>query len=165
MTSLRVIGVDPGPVPGIVVLHIGNGRVQRVDAVQCTVSIAPLLVARLLDAPDGPDAAARPALLAVERFVVGRASMRSGSAGAVTHNLVGQLQALADDSHRTVEVTYVQRSASEVKPWATEMRLASAGLLEPTKGMQHARDAAKHALFAAVHAGAIPDPLSKRGTS
>jgi hypothetical protein len=49
-----------------------------------------------------------------------------------------------------------------VKPWATDTRLAAAGLMEPTTGMRHARDAARHALFAAVKTYGLPDPLSAR---
>jgi hypothetical protein len=48
-----------------------------------------------------------------------------------------------------------------VKPWATDERLEAAGLLDLTKGMRHARDAARHALFTAVKDGGVPDPLSK----
>jgi hypothetical protein len=49
-----------------------------------------------------------------------------------------------------------------VKPWATDERLAAAGLLDPTKGMRHARDAARHALFCAVRDFGLPDPLSAK---
>ena len=40
--------------------------------------------------------------------------------------------------------------------------MAAAGLLEPTKQLRHARDAARHALFAAVADCGIPDPLSRK---
>jgi hypothetical protein len=54
------------------------------------------------------------------------------------------------------------RNASLVKTWATDKRLAAAGLLDATKGMQHARDASRHALYAAVHTGMARDPLSTK---
>lgn len=147
------IGVDPGPTPGIAVLVVwGNGTVTS-DVVQCTAPVAGTIVRGFIEA------AQLPVTLAVERFVVGRASMRSSAAGAITRDLVGQLQQIA----REGDVAYVERSASEVKPWATDDRLAWVRLLEPTKGMRHARDGARHALFAAVKDGGLPDPLSKRG--
>ena len=94
------------------------------------------------------------AVVAVEQFVVGRGSMRAGHDGAVTRDLIGALQQIAP-------LAYL-RTASEVKPWASDLRMAAAGLLEPTKQLRHARDAARHALFAAVADCGIPDPLSRR---
>lgn len=146
------VGVDPGPIPGIVALVVwGNGK-HEAHAIQCTQAIACTVVRGLVDG------AQLPVTLAVEKFVVGRASMRSAQAGEQTRDLVGQLQTLAADEG----LTYVARSASQVKPWATDDRLAHARLLEPTKGMRHSRDAARHALFAAVHDGALPDPFSRK---
>ena len=53
------------------------------------------------------------------------------------------------------------RTAGEVKPWATDKRLHTAGLLDLTAGMRHARDAARHALYSAVRDYGLPDPLSR----
>lgn len=151
----RVIGIDPGPIPGIVRLDLDAGKIRYAEAVQCTWPIAGTIVSALL----GEDRSHYPlAIVAVERFVVGRGSMKSAAAGRITRDLVGQLQRVVDrDGAR-----YVERTAAEVKAWASDDRLARAGLLEPTKGMRHARDAARHALFAAVKDGGLPDPLSKR---
>jgi hypothetical protein len=104
-----------------------------------------------------------PTVLAMERFVVGNRASRSSTsaAGATTRNLLGELLAWADTFPR-VQVRSVQRPAGAVKPWATDERLAAAGLLDITKGMNHARDAARHALFAAVADFGQPDPLSRR---
>lgn len=156
------IGVDPGPVPGIVVLRVDGASVTA-HALQCTAGIAAALVDHLLaDAVEATHheyaVTGAGVVLAVEKFVVGKASMRSGRDGMVTRDLVGQLQRVA----ALRGVRYVERSASQVKPWATDDRLAHARLLEPTKGMRHSRDAARHALFAAVHDGALPDPLSRK---
>jgi hypothetical protein len=159
MTSIY-LGVDPGPVPGIVVLQVDGGAVAA-HALQCTAGIAAAVVDHLL--ADSVEAMAEfggPArvTLAAEKFVIGKASMRSAGAGAVTRDLVGQLQRVA----ALHGVRYVERTASQVKPWATDDRLAHARLLEPTKAMRHSRDAARHALFAAVHDGALTDPLSRK---
>lgn len=152
----RIVGIDPGPIPGIVRLDLDAGKIRYAEAVQSTWPIAATLVKALLD----EDRSHYPlAIVAVERFVVGRGSMKSAAAGRITRDLVGQLQrvVLGRDGAR-----YVERTAAEVKAWASDDRLAHAGLLEPTKGMRHARDAARHALFAAVKDGGLPDPLSKR---
>lgn len=151
------IGIDPGPVPGIVHLEKRGSRLL-VDAIQCTSGVAPTLLYSLLNECRSCLGQA-PAIVAIERFVVGRGSMKGGRAGEVTRDLIGRLQKQAADQPN---VKVVMRSASEVKPWATDDRLAHADLLEPTKGMRHARDAARHALFAAVKDGGLPDPMSKR---
>lgn len=150
-----VIGVDPGPMPGIVVLTPARGQLLVADVVQCTARVAPGLLATLLQAAMGD------ALVQTEQFIIGRRSSRSSSAhdGAVTRELIGRIQRTCETS--PVKTAVVLRNASQVKAWATGTRLEAAGLLEACKGMRHSRDAARHALYAAVHDGAIPDPLSK----
>jgi hypothetical protein len=148
--STLVIGVDPGPTTGIAVLHPGT---DDVFILQGDPTGAAAAVETLLDT-----SAADRIVLAIEQFVIGRASMRAGRHGQATRDLIGVLEALAR-SHATVSLAL--RSASEVKPWATDRRLAAAGLIEPTRGMGHARDACRHALFAAVHSGLMPDPMSR----
>jgi hypothetical protein len=54
------------------------------------------------------------------------------------------------------------RTAAVAKAWATDIRLGRTGLLDETKGMTHARDAARHALYTACKEGNIPDPLSRK---
>lgn len=158
MTFSHVIGIDPGPIPGIVHLALrAGGRNLDIDVIQCSESTAPLLLWALLDSARFVGGTA-PAIVAIEKFVVGRASMRSGRSGGVTRDLVGKLIREAEDQQN---VKVLQRTAAQVKPWATDTRLEAAGLLEATKGMRHARDAARHALFCAVHDAGVPDPLSK----
>ncbi len=72
--------------------------------------------------------------------------------------MVTELSALAAD--RGVKLAV--RHSSAVFPWATDKRLRAAGLYEATTGLVHARAASRHALFAAVHDGGLPDPLSRR---
>lgn len=153
-TDVRVIGVDPGPIPGIVLLRFNSGPFGVAQVVQCSHGVAPLLFEAMLD--NQPETHT---LVQVERFVVGRASMRAGRDGEVTRDLIGALDEVVLGKNARI----VKRSASAVKPWAVDERLEAAGLLEATKGMRHARDAARHALFAACHDGGIPDPLSQNG--
>lgn len=149
-----VIGVDPGPTTGIVAFeHPGWLLPNGIRVVQCSANAAVTLVRTLV-------AQRWSVLLAVERFVVGRGSMRAGQHGTVTRELIGALQSLYEGLDGPLG--WRARSASEVKPWATDERLAAAGLLDPTKGMGHARDAARHALYAAVRDCGMPDPLSRK---
>jgi hypothetical protein len=99
-------------------------------------------------------------VVAVERFVVRSRAGRSSDAqaGEVTRNLIGQLSIMQGLS--SIEVFL--RSASEVKPWATDKRLTAAGI-EGLTAMRHAADAARHALFAAVKDCGVRDPLSAGG--
>lgn len=152
-----VIGVDPGPRPGIALLTPTSSSGVRFEVVQCSAGAAVFLVTQLAAHAEFP------VLLAVERFVVrGRAGCSSSpQAGQTTRDLIGALTDL--QGRRTSGVTrVVLRSASEVKPWSSDERLAAVGLLDATKGMPHARDGCRHALFSAVHDCGFPDPLSTR---
>lgn len=160
MSTLRVIGVDPGSTVGIFDVRfvdvgtpwapIRHPRArQAVSSFDVDAELAPLLTSepRLNETR----------LLAVERFVVARGSMKGGAHSRRTAERAGDIAAYGERHGWTV----VMRNASQVKAWATDARLDAAGLLEACKGMRHARDACRHALFAAVHDGGIPDPLSK----
>ena len=153
MVALRVIGVDPGPTTGLALIcwH-ADSRVPTVEVAQVSDTLAVELFGLMLGAPTDHN------LVAIERFVVGRTSMKSGRDGEVTRTLIG---AVSERATRHGD-TPVLRSAANVKPWATDERLAAAGLLDVCKAMGHARDAARHALFTAVRDGGLPDPLSTR---
>lgn len=154
MTGLLVVGVDPGPIPGVVVLgRVADGAPSIFQTDPGTVL---WLLREVLTA--GPAGVRR--ILAVERFVIGMRTARLSTpkAGAVTRDMIGAVAALGRE---LPGVELMQRSASEVMPWASDKRLTAAGLLDSTKGMPHARAAARHALFAAVRDGGLADPLSK----
>lgn len=154
---MYIVGIDPGPVVGVVRLQLAvqlgaSATLLSAEALQVT----PGASATLLDALIQGDEAA----VAVERFVVGpRAARSSTPAGGAAAREVVRLVA---DWATLRGLRYWSRSAAEVKPWATDARLAAAGLMEPTTGMRHARDAARHALFAAVKTYGLPDPLSSK---
>lgn len=158
-----IIGIDPGPIAGIVRLELAVNRpgmnlvaegalLRDAQALQVTRGlISPVL--QLL-AREGRVA------VAIERFVVGNRAARSATptAGATTRDMIGEI----DSYTRSLGVPCARRAAADVKPWATDNRLEAAGLLEATKGMRHARDAARHALFCAVKDYGLPDPLSRK---
>jgi hypothetical protein len=151
---MYVIGIDPGPITGIVQLQLGEQRPRNLLDVQ-VLQATPGVVTCVLAALTQDDHAA----IALERFVVGPRAARSSTpaAGLATRSLIGEVEGWARDGHLRI----ITRSAADVKPWATAARLAAAGLIEPTAGMRHARDASRHALFCAVRDYGLPDPLSK----
>lgn len=174
-----VIGIDPGPIPGIVRLQmdvntpgynlVANGTYLRnAQALQ----VSPDLIEPVLDmltAPSDSDRQKRRPVIALERFIVGRRAAQSSTpaAGAITRGMVGAIEAWAERN----SVECIARAAADIKPWAVDKRLAATrpvgnpGLLDLTTGMRHARDAARHALFCAVKDYGLPDPLSsKAGT-
>jgi hypothetical protein len=104
--------------------------------------------------PRGPEVT-----VAIELYVVGprAAGVNAPIASAKTREVIALVREWA--SARAMVTT---ARAADVKPWATDLRLDTAGLLEPTKGMRHARDGARHALYAACKLGILPDPLSMR---
>lgn len=153
--SRLVIGVDPGQTTGVLAMLVEAGaildypiaaQIHHVDG-EGVIEF----VGALLDRGHSEDVAP---ILAVEHFVVSARAASSGRAGLTTRNLIGAL--------RELNAHFVSHSASTVKTWAMDRRLDKAGLLKPTQGMGHARDAARHALYAARLAALIGDPLSTK---
>lgn len=145
-----VIGVDPGLTTGVARLDLDAWRVPSLA--QVTPELVLDVVEMLLGAQDPADV-----LLAVEAFVVGPRAARSSTpaGGRTARELIAALHALP--------VRAIGRTAAAVKPWATDRRLEKAGLL--VKGMPHAADAGRHALYAAVNDGGLPDPLSRKAAA
>lgn len=162
MSAVICLGVDPGPTPGVVGLLIEEGVVTDVQLAQTSAGIVGLtvggIVMRWATQLNDRDRVLPVVLIGVERYVVGPRSSRSStpSAGRITRDMVGVIERCGEELGAAV----VQRSASQVKAWATDDRLHRAGIKIP-KGMRHTVDGARHCLFAAVHAGHLPDPMSK----
>lgn len=155
--SLYVIGVDPGLTTGIVGLPYRDDehRIQP-SVIQCDHGNVLPIVADLVHTYR----ADFDLVLAVESFVTGGRSTRLANAedGRITRELVANL---VFEFERQVQRVHVH-PAAVVKPWATNTRIEAAGLLGPTASMQHARDAARHALYVATHDHGVSDPLSKK---
>jgi hypothetical protein len=156
MTAL-VIGVDPGLTTGLLAARYsldlrltGDPIAMQIHGSEGVIPMVQTLLAR---------ASAAEVLLAVEQFVVSGRAARSSSAhaGRITRALIAELHDIGEN--------VFLRNASLVKTWATDKRLNAAGLLAPTVGMNHARDAARHALYAAVHCGMTTDPLSPKAAA
>lgn len=156
-----VLGADPGPTPGIIRLTVGYSRanpmpvIERADVVQCSEGVLVPVLNALIDFAEFAETTA----LAYEAFVTGARAARSSTpaAGKATRDMVRDLAGWA--AHHNLP-SYTRRAA-DVKPWATDARLDAAGLLDLTKGMRHARDAGRHALYCAVKDYGLPDPLSR----
>lgn len=155
-----VLGIDPGPIPGICELILIGDQVADVWVFQCSAIAAPWLVGQLLASMPDCGADGRQKVLAIERFVVGHRAAGSAhaTAGRITRDLIAPLREIGMRKGARV----VLRSASEVMPWATNKRLDAAGLLTGPKGMPHALAATRHALYAAVRECGLPDPLSTK---
>lgn len=156
MSTIRVIGFDAGPRPGLLRLTYTDQVLISADVIQCSASVA-IDALRLLIGPLGTTALET--YVQVELFVVGNKSGRSGAAGALTRDQVGRV---IEVTQGTPNVYLARQPAVTVKAWASEKRLYAAGLIVATKGMIHARDGAKHALYCASHNAGIPDPLSRK---
>lgn len=151
---MTTIGIDPGPTPGVCILGAGTPVILQCDA----DSLIPLIghFAELYADLDEWG----PLHLAVEAWAVGSIGRTNVKAGELIRDQVGSIRAFATIGP-DVKVYVHERKAAEVKPWATDKRLAAAGLYVRTTGMPHARDSARHALFSHVRDTGAPDPLSR----
>lgn len=160
MTSTIIaVGLDPGPTPGLVRLVYVDGLPVRADVMQVSAGMLTDALRLLLTAPSSSQwAAPLPEIyLGAEKFVM-KGKYSATGPGRITQQQVG----LAVECAASLGVHALIRPAVTVKQWATDARLEKAGLLTATKGMRHAKDAARHALFTAVSDGRMPDPLSRR---
>lgn len=154
MTRTLVLGIDPGGTTGICGLAYGALGPEALPVVRQCPGYGAVDV--VTDIVTDHQALGYEVVLAVEQFVVSTRAAKSATAAAerITRTLIAELDALCD----AVDV----RPAVLVKRWATDRRLDAAGLLAPTIGRPHARDAARHALYAAVNRKITRDPLSAK---
>lgn len=148
------VGMDPGPKPGLVKLVYSEQRLVGVYVVQCSLNCALDTLETWLRQAEGLSEI----YVQVEKFVIGSGSYRAGSPGRRTRDLVGSALTLATGYGAHA----LQRPASDAKTWASNGRLLAAGIEADVKGMPHARDAARHALYTACKDANIPDPFSRR---
>lgn len=153
-TSRRVLGIDPGGTTGFCLLwHDNDTYGRQLWQEKITPDGLTSLLGKLVDEyrAAGIDLA-----IACEGFVVGRRAARS------KHQQGGQLARDLIGAVKGARVPAVYRSANQVKSWATDRRMAA---LFPDgddgyRGKGHAKDGARHALYAAVVDLHWPDPLA-----
>jgi hypothetical protein len=163
--SINVIGIDPGPATGIVILswdEPAGRKPDRVHAYQCGHGSAADLLRYLLGR------CANWAAGGIEEYrrTGGRSSRTASAAdGKITMDLIPVLSGIASGHDLVLSC----RPAATVKPWATDSRMEKAGLRAasprarsaiPAK-MIDAYSAGQQALYTAVRDAGVPDPLSR----
>lgn len=151
---IRVTGVDGGGTTGVALLILEKtdprGKfytVKETTFYQFEGASA--------DTVRGNIEALHPDIIAVEDFVsMRRAGRLAGyrKGGKLAADIAAVVAAM-DAPFGPV----VRNSAGRAKKWGSDRRLAAAGIRP--RGMVHAMDAARHALFAACNVGLIEDPL------
>lgn len=140
------MGVDPGVSTGIAVYDPANSSPWSVF--QVNGRAAPWLIDSVL-------VDFKPVLIAVEAFEVRNSAGTKGKDAELTRFLAHYARQAAE---RNPDRHYVERLPGQVKPWATDKRLTKTGFPLGTK-FRDARDAGRHALYAAVRDGNESDPL------
>ena len=139
---ITIIGIDPGPRPGIVQIAVQNKEIfAHYKHVGFTDETPGNEWAKVLSLADE---------VALEEFIITPGTVRKTRKGS--HQTLDQI-GLIKDACRALNIKLVTRSAGQVKPWATDRRLEDWGLSAYTG---HHRDAARHALFHAVYSDRLP---------
>lgn len=158
---VHAIGVDPGGTTGLAWLshRPANGyRLHRHAQLNESRQVATWVAAvmRMIVA-DHPTALV---VLAIEAWARGprdHVLSRGGTGAAQAQQIIADLSHLYGSAHG---VRVVQRRAIDVKPWATDERVA---LVTGGQALgPHARDAVRHAAYALHRDLARPDPLLGR---
>lgn len=157
-----IIGVDPGPIPGIAGLWSHSADKDKRSWSDVEFAFAQCDHETLMDVIDSwyDSVPTESILIATETYVISNRSGRSSTSDArdATLYVVNKVTAYADDQG----IARVTRPAGIVKKFATNDRLMAARLLGATTGCTHARDASRHMVYAAVEDGGFPDPFSKK---
>lgn len=146
--EVAIVGIDPGPEPGVVVLWCSDGAVAHV-----TTYTDPWVALR--DMQRGPGLPPLAVWVAVERFIVGRGTIRKTRAASM--ETIAQAEQLRADARAlTPHVQFLPAAA--VKPVVTDAKLTAYGITRlPTR---HHRDAARHAVFMGLKHGALNPVLA-----
>lgn len=143
-----VLGIDPGPKPGIAALRIREGRLKSV-----TVHNESEPEEVIWDYWWTNSWSSTYVLwVAIEKFVFGRATMQRARKGShETHAMAEALRKFT--AERYIKTQYL--AAGNVKPWATDARLREWDIWQECRN-GHQRDAARHALYMAQRRGLLP---------
>ena len=141
--EVAIVGIDPGPEPGVVVLWCSDGAVAHV-----TTYTDPWVAFR--DMQRGSGLPPLSVWVAVERFIVGRGTIRKTRAASM--ETIAQAERLRADARQlTPHVQFLPAAA--VKPVVTDAKLTAYGITGLSS--RHQRDAARHAVYMALKHGAL----------
>jgi hypothetical protein len=157
------IGVDPGPATGMCCLDYNAGQLVGRTLLQCDAGSAAIVLQAMLHTYySGKPYPMGRRVGSVEKFITGASAGSRGKAADVTRQLVMELAEVLQLFGYHVNI----RPAADVKPWASDKRLAAAGVVPSLKGMHgdmnHAYDGARHALYGGHDAGVVTDPLRRK---
>lgn len=145
------MGVDAGPSTGLAILNVDELEYGW-EVFQCYGYSAYWLLDKIYR-----DYC--PRAVAVEEFVVSNRAGSKGKDAQLTRAVADYAVSHAAGIKRNPPAFVVARRAVEVKLWASDKRLAKSGFPWGTK-FKDARDAGRHALYAAVRDGKERDPLA-----
>lgn len=146
------MGVDPGPSAGVVLLIVGSDGSWTWHVFQVDGNTAFWLI----------DVLYReycPRLVAIEKFEPSSRAGGTGEDAQLTRRIADHAYTLVSAIKRNPPAVPRMRTAGQVKPWATDRRLAKAGFPLGAK-FRDARDAGRHVMYAAVLDGKERDPLA-----
>lgn len=146
------VGIDPGPSTGVVVLVIGADGSWSWMAFQVNGEAAFWLIESIYR-----DYC--PRVVAIEEFIPTSKAGTTGKDAQLTRRIADHAYQLALTIKRNPAAHARKRNAGMIKPWASDHRLRKAGFPLGAKFLD-ARDAARHAMYAAVYDGKERDPLA-----
>jgi hypothetical protein len=159
---LVACGIDPGVCTGIAIMQwtepgagLISKRPVRMNLVQCAHASAADVLDALLRGVEYPEGGTR-RVAQIEKFVTGNRAGSKGEEADVVRELIPELTHVLEAHGYRVK----ERPAADVKPWASEKRLAAAGVPIMKTKLKDATDAARHAIFCAVRDGHAKDPLA-----
>lgn len=139
---MRIVGIDPGPKPGICVLDLEWGKIYAVTW------------AGDVWKPDAFEAD----VIAVEDFTIGHRTAKA-SAQQASKETIGQLEFLRHYCRTTPGVMIAQNTPASVKAFVTDKKLRAYNLYDQAPSKHH-RDAARHAVYVAIRLGKLSlDPV------
>lgn len=161
---IRVVGVDGGGTTGLALLILEKtDPAQKFHTVKETTFYQ--FEGASADTVRGNIEALHPDIIAVEDFVSMRRAGRlagyrkGGKLAADIAAVVAAMRPPGTPGRQDGKTYYpiTRNSAGRAKKWGSDRRLAAAGIRP--RGMVHAMDAARHALFTACNLGLVEDPL------
>ena len=145
------MGVDGGPSTGAALLVIEPDGTRKWMVFQCDGNSAFWLIQDLYSQ-------FCPRVVGIEAFVESN-KRNSAEDAELTRKITEHAYMLVAGIKRRPVAVPRKRRATDVKPWATDKRLEKAGFPLGRKFLD-ARDAGRHALYAAVYDGKERDPLA-----